>query len=252
MLYPILICALAGLSTGLGAVFVIINGGITSDKMSFYQGFAGGVMIGVSLFDLLRESFLFYYGYSLLKTARFYIITLFSSGWLIGMATAKFCDTLQIATAEKSKREVYRLSVLTTLIMVMHNLPEGMLTIFTSAHDASFGLGVGCAVALHNIPEGMAIAGPVLYVSGSKKKAFFQSFLAGMAELMGGILSFMFLKTYINHAFINGIMPVIAGIMCQTAMCELIPGAVKLSNIKHTIYGIITGILIMAIGIFAI
>ena len=32
MYYPFLLCALAGLSTSLGAVFVILGGGINDDK----------------------------------------------------------------------------------------------------------------------------------------------------------------------------------------------------------------------------
>lgn len=53
MYYPFLLCALAGLSTSLGAVFVILGGGINDDKMSFYEGFAAGVMLAVSRFDLI-------------------------------------------------------------------------------------------------------------------------------------------------------------------------------------------------------
>lgn len=251
-MYPIILCALAGLSTGLGAVFVILNGGITNEKMSFYQGFAGGVMLAVSVLDLLRESFLYYFSYLDFFRAWGYVSSLFLSGWFVGIGAELFCNTLENKAVDESKQGVYRLSVLTTLVMVLHNLPEGVLTVMTSAYNFHLGFRISCAVALHNIPEGMAISGPVLYVTGDKKKALFQSLSAGMAEFLGGIVSYLFLKNYVSHTFLNGLMPIVAGVMCQSSICCLIPSAAKLSNIKHTIYGIITGIFIMAIGIFAL
>ena len=106
------------------------------------------------------------------------------------------------------------------------------------------------AVALHNIPEGMAIAAPVLYVTKSRIKAFMPAFLAGMAEPVGGMLVFILLHNFITPAFLNGVMPVVAGVMCQAAICQLIPESVRISKIQHTLCGIITGIIVMSIGLF--
>ena len=45
MLYPLLVSTIAGLSTALGALVIIIRKGISDDGMSFSQGFAAGVML---------------------------------------------------------------------------------------------------------------------------------------------------------------------------------------------------------------
>ena len=207
MYYPFLLCALAGLSTSLGAVFVILGGGINDDKMSFYEGFAAGVMLAVSRFDLIPESYKSYLSYlTRLQGARA-VFLLFLSGVVVGFAMSKFCDTFTFKYSSRQGQIIGRTAFLTTLIIVLHNLPEGMLTIFTAAKNARFGLKVSRAVALHNIPEGMAVAGPVLYLSKSKKKAFMQAFWRGMAELFGGFVSYFLLFSFINTAFLNGIMP---------------------------------------------
>lgn len=250
-MHPVIMCALAGFSTGLGALPVVANGGITNSKMSFYQGFAAGVMLTVSVADLIPHSAGYYMGYLRRDTALFCTASLVLCGWIIGAMAGSLCDVTETDIRDDTKRAAYRLSVLTTFIMVLHNLPEGMLTIFTSARDAQLGLRVTAAVALHNIPEGMAIAAPVLYVTGSKIRAVAQSIAAGMAELAGGLLAYLVFKSNINPAFLNGLMPVIAGIMCRTAATELIPAAARLSNIKHTVRGIMAGILVMLAGIFA-
>ena len=250
MYYPFLLCALAGLSTSLGAVFVILGGGINDDKMSFYEGFAAGVMLAVSRFDLIPESYKSYLSYlTRLQGARA-VFLLFLCGVAVGFAMSKFCDTFTFKYSSRQSQIIGRTAFLTTLIIVLHNLPEGMLTIFTAAKNARFGLKVSRAVALHNIPEGMAVAGPVLYLSKSKKKAFMQAFWRGMAELFGGFVSYFLLFSFINTAFLNGIMPFIAGIMCQTAIFELVPSSMKISKNIHTICGIISGIIVMSIGIF--
>lgn len=251
MFYPVLICTFAGLSTALGAVVVILAGNISNEKMSFSQGFAAGVMVAVSVLDLLPESFFKYYVYMNALTAFKAVASLFFCGWVAGTAISLLAVPVEFKTdADSSLSSAARMAALTTLVMVIHNLPEGMLTIFTSAEDISFGLKMALAVALHNLPEGMAIASPVLYVTKSRAKAFFQSLMAGMAEPFGGLLAYLILQDILTPAFLNGFMPVVAGVMCQTAICELIPYSAKISNIKHTIYGIITGIITMSIGLF--
>ncbi|MEG1863182.1 MAG: ZIP family metal transporter [Oscillospiraceae bacterium] len=251
MFYPILICTLAGLSTALGGLIVIIKGGINEGEMGFFQGLAAGVMLSISILDLLPYSCKNYMEYMPVNWAVQAVLSLAFMGWLIGALMTKL-----VVPEEKHREDdriftAKRLSVITTAVMILHNLPEGMLTMFTSTQDLSFGVKMAVAIALHNLPEGMAVASPVLYLSKSREKAFHTAFWAGMSEPIGGIGAYFLLRNVVNSGFINGLMPIIAGVMMQAALCELIPSAIKISNIKHTIYGIITGTLIMSIGIFA-
>lgn len=250
MAYPFIMCALAGLSTGLGGLIVVLSGGMDNKKIAVSQGFAAGVMLAVSFMDLLPETFDTYYVYMPAVTAAKAVLSLFFCGWIAGDALAVLAVPGRKEKDADNMFTIRRTAVITAVIMVLHNLPEGMLTVFASARDETFGARIAFAVALHNLPEGMAVASPVLYLSGSKLKAFGYSLATGMAELRGGIAAYTLLKNVMTVAFLNGVMPVIAGIMCQAAICELIPAAGKISGFQHTLYGIIAGILVMSIGLF--
>lgn len=248
MMYPLLVSTLAGVSTAVGAFIVIVAGRINDREMSVAQGFAAGVMLAVSVMDILPESYSGYFVYMNHINALKSVASLFITGWVMGLALSSAAVPGQADYTDK-KDTVGRMAVLTTMVMVFHNMPEGVLTFFASTTDAVAGAKMALAVALHNIPEGMAIAAPVLYVTASRGRAFLRAFMAGMAEPLAGLLAYVALHSYMSPAFLNGVMPVVAGIMCQAAICELIPNSVRISNIKHTFCGIIYGIIVMSLGL---
>ena len=250
MLYPLLVSSIAGVSTAIGAVIIICSKNITDNQMGFSQGFAAGVMLAVSILDILPESFKNYFVYMNGFNAARSVAVLFAAGIVMGWAV---CGVALPGTAvEQSDKtaSAKRMALVTTAVMVFHNMPEGVLTFFSAAKDLTVGAKMALAVALHNIPEGMAIAAPVLYISGSKTKAFMRSFAAGMAEPFAGLVAYILLHSFITPAFLNGVMPMVAGVMCQAAVCELIPNSARISNFQHTLCGIITGIIVMSIGLF--
>ncbi len=250
MLYPVLLCAFSGLATALGGLIVVWSGGVDNKKMSVSQGFAAGVMIAVSAFDLLPESYEGYITYMPSAVAVKAVLSLFMTGGLIGALLGGVVLPKTEKNTTRPKSIARRTAVVTTAVMVLHNLPEGVLTMFTSSQDLAFGARMAMAVALHNIPEGLAIASPLYYVTGNKKNTFMVTLWAGMAELAGGVLAYILLQDFITPAFLNGLMPIIAGIMCRAAVTELIPAGVKLSHFKHTFCGIIYGITLITIGLF--
>ena len=61
-----------------------------------------------------------------------------------------------------------RSAMVTTAAIVLHNLPEGILTLFASYASPTLGITLTLAIALHNIPEGIAISVPVYYATNSR------------------------------------------------------------------------------------
>lgn len=53
------------------------------------------------------------------------------------------------------KSSLVRLSVATALAIMMHNLPEGLVTFVGYMDDPAVGTVLGVAIMIHNIPEGM-------------------------------------------------------------------------------------------------
>lgn len=251
MLYPIFLCAFSSLATGVGGVIVAMSKKITDKSMSISQGFAAGVMLSVSVLDMLPHAYINSIKYLDTGDAIAGIFGLFMAGWVLGALLARLVVPSYKGESQ-NQFTAKKLATITTAVVVLHNLPEGMLTIFSGINNHQFGLTMALAIAMHNLPEGMAIAAPVLYVTGSKSRAIFQSLMAGFAELFGGLITLFLFQSFISESFINGLLPIIAGIMCQMSICEFIPSSAKISNIKHTIYGIIIGIIVMGIGIIMI
>ena len=80
---------------------------------------------------------------------------------------------------QKSKK-LMRMGTFTALAIAIHNFPEGLATFTAALSDPSLGIAIAVAIAIHNIPEGIAVSVPVYYATGSKKKAFWLSFLSAL------------------------------------------------------------------------
>lgn len=45
------------------------------------------------------------------------------------------------------------MGILSAIVILLHNIPEGVATFVSAVADPTAGIGVAFAVALHNIPE---------------------------------------------------------------------------------------------------
>ena len=82
------------------------------------------------------------------------------------------------------------MGLFTALAIAIHNFPEGLATFLAALEDPSLGIAIAIAIALHNIPEGISVSVPIFYATGDRKKAFFWSFLSGLAEPIGAIIGY--------------------------------------------------------------
>ena len=251
MLYAVLLCAVASLATGLGGVIVAVFKNFSQRTLALSQGFAAGVMLGVSFMDMLPHSGTYVFSNMSFVRAAVYITVLFSVGWLISMLLARLV-TPQQTDEDDTVMAARRLCFVTTAVVVLHNLPEGMLTSFSAFNSKEFGLHIAFAVAMHNIPEGIAVASSVMYVTASRAKAVWQSFMAGIAELVGGVLALAVMYRFVTESFLMAMFVVIAGIMTQVSLCELIPTGAKIYSVKTVLLGLICGVMIIALGMLMI
>lgn len=249
MLYAILLCAVASLATGAGGLIVAMWPDISHRTLSAFQGFAAGVMITVSFINMLPNSMTDFS--VMLGTAGACVIVavLFAAGWGISLLMAHII----IPDSDDGQNSAVRkMCLITTAVIVLHNLPEGMLTSFSGFSDRQLGVQMAAAVALHNIPEGVAVASAVICMTSSKPKAVLHSFAAGMAELAGGAAALVLMHGFITPHILNGVLAVISGVMVQVSLCQLIPNGAKIHSIASVIAGAIAGSATIAIGILMI
>ena len=102
---------------------------------------------------------------------------------------------------------------------------------------------------MHNIPEGIAVAVPIFYATGSRKKAFRLSFLSGLSEPIGALIGFILLYRFFNDVMFGFIFASIAGIMVYISLDELLPSAREYGEHHLAIYGLVAGMAVMALSL---
>lgn len=114
--------------------------------------------------------------------------------------------------------------------------------------NMKLGISLAIAIAFHNIPEGISISIPIYYATDSKFKAFMYTFISGMSELLGAIITYLFLSKLINSVFMGLLFSVIAGIMIHISIYELLPTSLNYKNKKVTVLLFIIGVCAMLIN----
>ena len=141
------------------------------------------------------------------------------------------------------------LGLFTALALAIHNFPEGLATFMASMKDATLGVSIAMAVAIHNIPEGVAVALPVYHSTGSRSKAFGYSALSGMAEPVGAVIGFFVLRSVLGDASFGVMFALIAGIMTYISLDELLPTAHEYGDGHKVIWGVVGGMMVMALSL---
>lgn len=116
--------------------------------------------------------------------------------------------------------------------------------------NSKLGLSLAIAIALHNIPEGISISIPIYYSTKSRGKALLYTLISGLSEPFGALLTYLFLKPFINNLLMGFLLSLIAGIMIQISIYELIPSALKYNNKKTVIIWFIIGMIFMILSHF--
>lgn len=141
------------------------------------------------------------------------------------------------------------MGLFSALAIGIHNFPEGLATFIGALQDPALGISIAAAIAIHNIPEGIAVSVPIYYATQSRQKAFALSFLSGLAEPVGALLGYFLLIQFFSDAIFGIVFAGVAGIMVYISLDELLPTAEEYGEHHIAIYGLISGMLIMAISL---
>ena len=237
---PFLITFLAGCSTLIGYFFIYINNKNNRLLISSL-GFASGVMFFISIFDLIPESIRYfnknYFLFFSLILCFFFIS--------IGIMFSSFIDN----RLPDNKSNLYKTGIISMIALIIHNVPEGIVTYLTSNHNLKLGITLAIAIALHNIPEGISISVPIYYSTKSKKKAFVYAFISGMSEFIGAIISFLLFRNFDTSFFFGCLFALTSGIMLYISLIELLPTSLEYKNKLFTYFFFIIGIVFIYISL---
>ena len=258
ILFAFLLTLFAGLSTGIGSAIAFFAKKTNIKFLTFSLGFSAGVMIYVSFVEI------FLMGADVLTEAAG-----IREGWWAavlaffgGIALIGIIDRLipseenphEIKKLEGGEEEIrsgslMRIGMMTALAIGIHNFPEGLATFTAALTEPQIGIAIAVAVAIHNIPEGIAVSVPVYYATGSKKKAFRLSFLSGLAEPVGALAGYLLLLPILSDTLMGVLFCFVAGIMVFISLDELLPAAEKYGEHHLAIYGVVSGMALMAVSL---
>lgn len=252
---------IAGLSTGIGSCIAFFSKKTNYKFLSVSLGFSAGVMIYVSMIEIFAESKDTLTGIYGEKIGTGVTILSFFFGIFIILLIDKLIphesnpheihDIAQIdEDIESKKKKLMRTGIFTALAIGIHNFPEGLATFVSALQDPKIAIPIVVAIAIHNIPEGISVSVPIYYATGDKKKAFMYSFLSGLAEPIGALIGYLVLMPFINDTVLGVLFASVAGIMVFISLDELLPLAKEYGEGHLAIYGLVSGMAVMAVSLF--
>ena len=250
----------AGLATGIGGAIAFYAKRTNTRFLSVALGFSAGVMIYISFVEILPEAhealveelgnkggwiaLLAFFGGMLVIALIDKLIPKFENPHET-KTVEQLAETEPVSKDIRDKR-LMRMGLFTALAVAIHNFPEGFATFFAALRDPSLGLSIAIAVAIHNIPEGIAVSVPIYYATGSRKKAFFWSFVSGLSEPVGALVAFALLSSVLNETVFGLVFAAVAGIMVYISFDQLLPAAEEYGEHHLAIYGLVAGMAVMA------
>ncbi len=260
MIFALGLTLFAGLSTGFGSMMTFLSKKFNPKFLAGALGFSAGVMIYVSLVEIFvkaKDSLVLSYG---ARTGYWFAVIAFFTGIALIAIIDKLIPSYEnphemkqlgngSSSVKNGNHKLMRMGVFSAIAIAVHNFPEGLATFLAALSDPALGISIAVAVAIHNIPEGVAVSVPVYYATGSKKKAFWLSFMSGLAEPLGALIGFFILKNIFNEATFGAIFGGVAGIMVYISLDELLPTAEEYGEHHVAIGGLIAGMLVMAISL---
>lgn len=239
MIYPFIFSLIASISTLIGTIPIFIKKYPYQKIISLSLSFASGVMITMSIIDLIPE------GIKYLKTYNSSSIITAITIIILGNLTIYF---LSNSFDKLNNNTLYNTGILSVISIIIHNIPEGIITYLVTKENITLGFMIMIAITLHNIPEGISISVPIYFSTKSKFKAILLTLVSGISEFIGALMAHYFIAKYINNYLIGMMLIFTAGIMIGISLLKLIPNSITYDK-KIANMGIIIGMIFITISL---
>ncbi len=281
LLLVALVTAVAGVGgTGLGGIVGAAFHRNSSKTVSLLLSFAGGVMLSVVCFDLLLDAIgqgpggpfhifvvigMILAGYGVVYLLNFLIdkctnheiphIDKDHPKTADQLSELIHSDHYEEHKKQNSASSLLIGGVVMACAIALHNLPEGMVIgasyaqTGTAAIAFSGGMAMAVVIGLHNIPEGMSVSVPLIAGGMSKTRAVFLTAVTGAPTILGALLGYSLAAVSPTSLALS--LSFAGGAMLYVVFGELLPEAILMWKSKAPAFGMLAGMLVGLIIIFA-
>lgn len=244
-----LLTLMAGLATSIGGAIAFVVKPDNLKALSVGLGFSAGVMIFLSLTEILPEA-----SESLsvnFPNSKEWLVYI---SFIIGIVIAVLIDYFLPDHIDQEeilhpddpchhRHKIKKAGLFTAVAICVHNFPEGMATFLSTTQSLQLGASVAIAIAIHNIPEGIAVAMPIYHITGKKRYAMLYAALSGLTEPLGAVIGLLLLQFLFPQMVVGFLMAGVAGIMIYISFDTLLPLAKEYGDWHLSMIGIVTGML---------
>ncbi|MCX7614846.1 MAG: ZIP family metal transporter [Clostridiales bacterium] len=217
------------LGTGLGSLFAVFFDRHGSRFLSAVLEFTAGLMLAVSLLDLLPAAFEHASLFIVLISVSFGVFVIFlvdgHSGHTVNPKNRMFTTGISIAIS-----------------IALHNFPEGLAIGSAFGSSTRLGLTLFLAILLHDIPEGVALSVPLKCGGISGKRIVLIAALSGVPTGIGAFLGAI--AGQISLLFVSICLSFAAGAMLYVVLIDLLPESQRLSDDRFSTFFSILGVLL--------
>jgi len=229
---------ISGLATTIGNLLIIIPPKYKKAILTYSLSISLTTIFLISILDLIPNALILYKNAN--KTLLLIVsLTLITIGYII----VKIIDN-----KTNKNNELYQIGILSTITIILHNIPEGIICAISSIINSTIGLKMIILIMIHNIPEGICISLPIYYGTNNKFKAITYTIISGLGEVIGAIITLVFLKPYITKQLLYVILLITAGIMIYLSY-KLYKQVIKYNNKLLLLLGIISGVVVIFLTI---
>lgn len=204
---------IAGLSTVLGVILVILRENLVLKYSHYVNSFAAGLLLGIAFFHLFPESL------ELSENALFFIFSGFIVFYLLENVMVIHSGS-EIHFREKSDSQ-HSKGMVMFLGLFFHSLVDGILIGVGFEIDPKLGLLTSLGVISHELPEGVTTFA-LLINSIRRKTALKMSIAVAAATPLGALVSLIFIGA-LSESAIGVLLAMAGGSFLYIAASDLIP-----------------------------
>ncbi len=239
--FSLILSILAGLGTLLGALLIFIPKLNKQRYIPLFLSISATIMLSFSILDLIPESVIYISANTVgIKKLILLIIPFITGVFIINLLDKNYNE----------QNNLKKIGILSTLSLAIHNFPEGIATFISSLVNIKLGLSLSIGIMLHNIPEGICIGLPLYHATKNRRKVVLVALIASMAEPLGGIIAYIFLRNHINNLMISVILLFVAGLMTHLSINNIYKEVIhdKPSMFKGICIGLLISIIALTIA----